>query len=203
MMNIYTICPTEYFGSNCYLVGDGDDWLVIDPSVSYEKAAAKYPEITGKIKYVLLTHAHFDHIYAIDSWTKVCGTVIVGAEDAKMLSSPHLNCYLGFLGINGGYFGAYRAVDDGDAIQFGQYSVECIAAPGHTPGSMCYKIADAVFVGDTLFSNGGYGRCDLPGGDEQKLWQSLFKLFSKNMIGKFYPGHGFSDTFENSINYFK
>ena len=88
MMNIYTICPTEYFGSNCYLVGDGDDWLVIDPSVSYEKATAKYPEITGKIKYVLLTHAHFDHIYAIDSWTKVCDTVIVGAEDAKMLSSP-------------------------------------------------------------------------------------------------------------------
>ena len=203
MLNVYTICPTEYFGSNCYLVGDEDDWVVIDPSVSYEKALKKYPEIEGKIRYVLLTHGHFDHIYAIDSWVTVCDQVVVGAEDAAMLSDPQLNCYLGFMGIRGGYFGKYSCIRDGDVLKLTRYSVRAIATPGHTPGGMCYKISDVTFVGDTLFSNGGYGRCDLPGGNEDELWRSLFKLFSANMIGKFYPGHGFNDTFENSIKYFK
>ena len=203
MLNVYTICPTDYFGSNCYLVGDADSWAVIDPSVSYQSAVQKYPEITGNIKLVLLTHAHFDHIYAIDSWAKVCDKIIVGAADARMLSDSRLNCYLGFLGIDSGYMGAYTTVDDGDTLVLGPYTVSVISTPGHTQGSVCYKVDNGpVFTGDTLFSSGAYGRCDLPGGDEDALWASLFKLLSKNMLGKFYPGHGYPDTFENTINYF-
>lgn len=203
MLNIYTICPTDYFGSNCYLIESGGRWAVIDPSVSYQKACRKYPEIADKVDYIFLTHAHFDHIYAIDTWLDVCNDVRVGRGDAMMLSDPTLNCYLGFLGIKGGYYGNFSVVSDNDTIKFGDTVVKVTETPGHTLGSVCYSISGAVFTGDTLFSGGGYGRCDLPSGDEDTLWQSLFKLFSKNMVGKFYPGHGFPDTFENSIKYFK
>ena len=199
MLTVYTICPTDYFGSNCYLIGSSDSWAVIDPSISYSRACAKYPEIEGKIKYILLTHGHFDHICEIDSWTDACKDVMIGSEDGKMLSDSSLNCYLGFLGIDGGYHGEYTSLTDGDIIKLGEEEISVVTTPGHTPGSVCYKASDAVFTGDTLFSNGGYGRCDLPGGDIDALWDSLFKLFSQNMLGKFYPGHGFPDSFENSI----
>lgn len=202
MINIYTICPTDYFGSNCYLIGSNGAWAVIDPSVTYSKAVSKYPEIEGKVEFVLLTHAHFDHIYAIDTWAEVTKSVYLGRADAEMLSDASLNCYLGFLGINGGYNGSYSVLDDGDTVILGDTKISVIATPGHTKGSVCYKVDGVVFTGDTLFSGGGYGRCDLPTGNEDELWKSIFKLFSKNMIGKFYPGHGFPDTFENSINHF-
>ncbi len=201
-MNIHTLYPRGYFGSNCYLIEDNDSWAVIDPSVYYRVAQKEYPEMEGKIKYILLTHAHFDHIYAIDSWVQECDKVIIGEGDLPALADPVLNCFQGFLGVRGGYFGTATAVRDGDMLKLGTQTIRVISTPGHTPGGVSYKIGDATFVGDTIFEGGGYGRTDLPGGDEDELWSSIFKLFSQNMIGKFYPGHGAPDAFENAIKYF-
>lgn len=203
MINIYTMTPKDRFGSNCYLVEDNGEFAVIDPSVSYIQALSKYPEIKGNVKFILLTHGHFDHILELDSWSAICERIIIGSKDAPMLKDPHKNCYLGFLGIRGGYFGKVEEAQDGDVFHLGTTTLSVIATPGHTEGSVSYKIDNATFVGDTLFAGGGYGRCDLPSGDSDALWQSIFKLFSQNMFGKFYPGHGEPDTFENSIHYFK
>ncbi|MBR7117229.1 MAG: MBL fold metallo-hydrolase [Clostridia bacterium] len=203
MLKIHTLFPRGYFGANCYLVNSQDEWAVIDPSVSMEEAVKAYPEAEGKIKYILITHAHFDHICNIDSWCKDGAIVIVGELDAPALSDPQTNCYLGFLGVRGGYFGEYTTVREGDTLTLGDENFSVVFTPGHTKGGVCYKFRQGIFVGDTLFADGGYGRCDLPGGNEDDLWSSIFKLFSENMIGRFYPGHGNCDTFENSINYFK
>ena len=202
MHKIYTLTHNGSFISNCYLVESNGSWAVVDPSVEYDRAVAEYPQIEGHISAILITHAHFDHIYAIKSWAKAGATVMVGERDASALSDPYRNCYLGFLGVEDGYFDEYQSINDGDKIALGDDAFEVISTPGHTPGGVCYKIGNDVFVGDTLFAGGGYGRCDLPGGDGEELDNSLFKLFSKMLIGRFYPGHGPVGTFEDSIKYF-
>jgi len=202
MLKIYTYAPKNYFGSNCYLICSGEEYAVIDPSVDYNIVVSEHPEIEGKVKHILLTHGHFDHILNIKSWTDKCDSVLVGEADGPMLSNPKTNCYLGFLGIEDGYYGEYSTVKDGDIIKLGTEAIEVISCPGHTPGGVSYLCKDSVFVGDTLFERGGYGRTDLPGGDIEMLEKSLLKLFGRMVTGRFYPGHGNSATFEDTIRYF-
>ena len=202
MVKIYTYVPKGYFGSNTYLISSEDEFAVVDPSVDYNRILIGHPEIKDKIKYVLLTHAHFDHIIEINSWSEVAGEVIVGSGDASMLKDPYLNCYLGFLGIEEGYYGRYRTVNDGDILKLGEYSIRIISTPGHTPGGVSYKIDDHLFVGDTVFAGGGYGRCDLPGGDVDALEKSIIKLITREDECTVHPGHGDKAKLSEIIRYF-
>ena len=191
------------YGSNCYLISSNGEFAVIDPSLDYYEAVKQYPEIEGRVKYVLLTHAHFDHILAIDSWADKCEAVCVGFADAEYLSDASKNCYLGFLGVVYGYDGEYNTLADGDILELGDEKITVISCPGHTPGGVSYKISEKVFCGDTVFAKGGYGRCDLPGGDINVLEKTLMKLFSRLPNETvFYPGHGETTTFEDLIYYF-
>lgn len=202
MLKIHTLTKVESFLSNCYLIESKGEWAVIDPSIDYLEAIRSYPELQGRLKFILLTHAHFDHIYAINSWLCEHAPVMVGADDAAALSDARVNCFLGFLGIDDGYYGEYHALSDGDTLTLGDVSIEVISTPGHTQGSVCYKIGTDIFVGDTIFANGGYGRCDLPGGDPVSIANSIFKLFAMVLVGRFYPGHGPSESVNDSIKYF-
>lgn len=203
MLNIRKLRPVEPYGSNCYLLSSLDEYAIIDPSADYDEAVAQYPEIIGKIKYVLLTHVHFDHILAINSWADKCDAIYVGTGDEKALSDSTKNCYLGFLGVDDGYYGPYKLLSEGDEIKLGDEVVSVIACPGHTPGGVSYKVKEIIFCGDTVFAQGGYGRCDLPGGDIEALEKSLIKLITQlpgNSV--FYPGHGPTTTLRELINYF-
>ncbi len=202
MLKIYTYTPRGYFGSNMYLISSRDEWAVIDPSVEYARALSEHPDMSGKLRYVLLTHGHFDHILKINSWADSATEVIVGDGDAPLLSDPHLNCYLGFLGVNDGYFGAYRTVSDNETLRLGEDIIRVISTPGHTPGGVSYRIADNIFVGDTIFSGGGYGRCDLPLGDEDVLEKSIIRLITHEADGMVYPGHGEPSKLSEIIRYF-
>ena len=185
------------------MLSSSGEFAVIDPSASYDDAVKLHPEIEGRVKCVLLTHAHFDHFLAIDSWVDKCKAVYVGAQDAEVLADSTKNCYLGFLGVDDGYYGEYKTVDEGDTIQIGNDTISVIACPGHTPGGISYKIGNDVFCGDTVFAHGGYGRCDLPGGDIDILEKTLIKLLThmpENTV--FYPGHGPKTTLKEVINYF-
>lgn len=202
-MDIYNLSPVEPYGSNCYLLSSSGEFAVVDPSADYQSAFKKYPEIEGRVKYVLLTHAHFDHILAIDSWKDKCEAVIVGSSDAEFLSDSTKNCYLGFLGVDDGYYGSYKCVNDGDKLLLGSEEISVIACPGHTPGGVSYQIGDAVFCGDTAFAGGGYGRCDLPGGDIDVLEKTLIRLITElSSETVFYPGHGPSTTLKELVYYF-
>ncbi len=202
MIEIHSLKPVEPYGSNCYLISSGDEYILIDPSADFNTAISRFPTIMGKIKYILLTHAHFDHILAINSWEDSGAEVIVGAEDAAALSDSGRNCYLGFLGVDDGYYGSYKTVSDGDVLDFGSDKIEVIGCPGHTPGGVSYKIGDRIFCGDTVFAEGGYGRCDLPGGDIDALEKTLIKLITRVTDGVFYPGHGGTATLRELIYYF-
>ena len=202
-MYIYNLSPVEPYGSNCYLLSSSGEFVVVDPSADYSTALKMHPEIEGRVKYVLLTHAHFDHILAINSWKEQCEQIIVGSADAEYLADATKNCYLGFLGVDDGYYGSYKCVGDGEKLQFGNEDISVIACPGHTPGGVSYQIGDAVFCGDTAFAGGGYGRCDLPGGDIEVLEKTLIRLITELPSETvFYPGHGPSTTLKELVYYF-
>lgn len=203
MIDICNLTPIMPYGSNCYLISSSDEFIVIDPSADYHNAVKLYPEIEGKVKYVLLTHAHFDHMLAINSWADKCESVFIGTDDAHALSNSTQNCYLGFLGVDDGYYGRYRTVSDGDCFHFGDEKITVIGCPGHTPGGVSYKIGNIIFCGDTVFAGGGYGRCDLPGGDIDVLEKTLIKLVTQlPSESVFYPGHGTSTTLKELVYYF-
>ena len=200
MIDIQMLPSVEPYGSNCYLISSADEYAVIDPSADYLSALRRFPQIKGRLKYVLITHAHFDHILTLDQWAAACdGQVYVGKDDALGLADSTINCYLGFLGIDQGYRGEYTTVADGDSLALGDDVITVIGCPGHTPGGVSYKIGDRIFCGDTVFAGGGYGRCDLPGGDIEALEKTLIKLITHISDGVFYPGHGPSTTLQEIV----
>lgn len=191
MLQVETLKIRNGFGSNCYLISSQGEYAVIDPSVHYSLA-----NIDGKIKYVLLTHSHFDHILQIDSWVEQGAEVLISAHEQDFLKDPMKNCYGLFLKSQRGYFGKTKPIYDGDVILLGSERIQVMETPGHTCGSVCYVSDGMIFVGDTVFSNGGYGRCDLPSGDPMLLFSSIDKLkkFPENTL--LYPGHDRSFTIE-------
>lgn len=190
MMTVRLITGGEGYAANCYLLSSANQFAVVDPSVSYAEAANSVYIPSGALKYIFITHAHFDHILEIDSWVKETGaTVIVSVYDKSALSNPALNCYSLFLGSQSGYFGNVTTVNEGDALLLGDDVIEVMSLPGHTPGCVAYKCGNDILVGDTLFAF-GFGRYDLPGGDFESLKASLKRLLSLNEETVIYPGHG-------------
>lgn len=190
MLNIRIAEPAHPFQANTYLISSDGECAVIDPSVPFDKGL-----LDGKLKYILLTHAHFDHMLDIDSWVNSTdAAVIVSDDELGALSDPMRNCYKLFDGSERGYFGEATAVRDGDQLRLGDLDIQVIRCPGHTIGSVTYLVDGCAFVGDTVFSGGGYGRCDLPTGNMRMLYSSIERLTSLDDGVVFYPGHGDSTT---------
>ena len=201
MCKIYSYVPTEYFGSNMFLVESSGEYAVVDPSVSYEELISDFGGAVRKIKYVLVTHSHFDHFLAIDGYVNAGAEVIIGKDDAAGLMDSYINCYSLFCGVDKGYFGSYRAVDECDTLTLGNESVRIISTPGHTRGGISYLIESHLFVGDTVFADGNYGRCDLPGGNFSLLQASIRSILDLSHNITVYCGHGANTTIKKLKNY--
>ena len=200
MIEIKCIMPKD-FASNMYILHSDGEYAVVDPSVSYENTVERYPDISGKIKYILLTHAHFDHILEIDSWVEnTQAKVLVGRNDMSALSDPHRNCYVAFCGEMRGYFGEAVSLSDGDEITLGKDSLRVLETPGHTQGSVVYLADGFIISGDTVFAM-GYGRYDLPGGDYRALFSSIRRILELDGKMAVYSGHGESSTLEKIKRY--
>lgn len=194
-MRVFSFTPKDYFGSNMYIAESCGEGVVIDPSVSYSEVSEILFRENIKIKYLLITHAHFDHFLEIEGWIKSTqATVVVGVGDALALADSNLNCYSQFLNVDFGYRGDYTAVADGDLIKFGDSEFSVVEVPGHSAGSVAFYGDEKLFVGDVLFAGGGFGRVDLPGGDYRILVQSIRKLLSFPKDTKVYCGHGAETT---------
>jgi glyoxylase-like metal-dependent hydrolase (beta-lactamase superfamily II) len=179
-----TIIP---YASNSYLISSGNECAVIDPSAPF------IPEqLEGReLKYILLTHGHFDHFLEIDSW--IAGTnarVIISKNDKESLADSHKNCYSLFLYRDNGYYGEVETVSEGDTLLLGNDQIIISEYPGHTPGSIVYTVGTDAFVGDVAFAGGGYGRFDLPGGNMKALMQSLERIIHLDDNTVLHPGHG-------------
>lgn len=191
------------YGSNCYVLESNGEYAIVDPSVSYSDFSNKYGAISERIKYIFITHAHFDHILEIEDWTSRDVTVIVGDADASALSDPDRNCYRFFFGLNRGFLGQTTSVKNGDILTLGGAEIEIVSTPGHTPGGISLYFEGTLVVGDTVFADGGYGRCDLPGGNMNTLFSTIKSLIQRFEDGvTVYPGHGRSTSIGEIKRYF-
>lgn len=178
-------------GTNSYILTDkvSGDCAFIDVG-DYGERVKAFLKNKGieKLRYILLTHGHFDHIKGVKNLkADFGGEVVIHSLDADCLydSSKSLG---DFFGLSMPSFEADKTVIEGDRLPFGDSEFEVIHTPGHTVGSVCYKIGDIIFSGDTLFC-GSIGRTDFPGGSALQIVASLKKLAALSGNYKVYPGH--------------
>ncbi|MGN1442476.1 MAG: MBL fold metallo-hydrolase [Acutalibacteraceae bacterium] len=177
--------------ANCYIVTipETDSALVIDPGEYSQKLRDRLRELgIQKLEYILLTHGHFDHITGASALqSEFGGKIIIHSSDESFLSDENKSLsYLlrePFKPIK-----ADVVVSDSDFLDFGSENIEVIHTPGHTPGSICYKIGDNLFSGDTLFRLSA-GRTDFPDGSDAEMMKSMKRLKSISQNLKVYPGH--------------
>ena len=199
-MNIELFCR-GMVESNCYGLVSGDEIVLIDAGVYPDVLEATLKRRDLRLKAVLLTHGHFDHILAVGFIKeKYDVPVYIHENDAEMLLDGYKNAYSVF--FRGEWDGEEADVllKDGDKIEFFGEEIEVIHTPGHSEGSVCFKIGNNLFTGDTIFSR-GTGRCDLYGGDDDKIRASIARLDELSDDMNIYPGHGIACPLGESMKY--
>lgn len=181
-------------GTNCYLAGDKDNLLVIDPGADAERILNEIEKNGGKARYIVLTHCHFDHTGAVKEIKEKTGAKIMISEKEK---ANYLNS-----GVTlSSHFGSDEIppvpdilLKEGDIIESGEYEFKVIETPGHTSGGICLLCGKILFSGDTLFRQ-SIGRTDFPTGNMQQLLSNVrAKLFTLPPETEVYPGHGIKTT---------
>lgn len=153
------------------------------------------------LKYILLTHGHFDHISGI----RPNSQAEVYMHKADMSWVENVNTYMPMMGMPEITVPKIdKFVNDGDIIKLGNLEIKVIHTPGHTQGGVCYYVGNTLFSGDTIFRE-SVGRCDLPGGDFDQIVESIKnKIYALPDETAIYPGHGKPTTvgWEKEHNFF-
>jgi glyoxylase-like metal-dependent hydrolase (beta-lactamase superfamily II) len=169
--------------TNCYILIQNQKAIIIDPGAKAERILSALGE-NMELVAILLTHAHFDHIGAINDLLAIhpC-PIYLHEDDQALMRDPQLN-----------YSFPKRFIVDQETrpypskLVLGDFVFEVIETPGHTDGSVCLIINNWMFSGDTLFMQ-SVGRTDLRTGNPTKMKQSLRKLKALDQDYLVYPGH--------------
>lgn len=191
--------PLGLFQTNCYiLINSLKEALIIDPGAEFEKVNHILEEEQAKPLAILLTHAHLDHIGAVDDLRHYWHIpVYLHKEEEDWLMDPDKNGSSRFPAVETISLEPADVLLEGEkTLEIGGFSFETLETPGHSPGSLSYyfKETGVIFSGDTLF-NGGIGRTDLYLGDAETLMESIetkvLVLPDETVVA---PGHGFETT---------
>ncbi len=194
----FSVAPLE---SNCYVLTDEQSGLaaVIDPGYPDGAGFERALNAGDKLKYILLTHRHFDHVLGAAALKRLTGAKIaVGRLDACGVSSAQASMFTDFsmyYDIEQELTQADVLLDEGDEIALGSSKFTVLHTPGHTEGSVCFVCGDDIFTGDTLFC-GSMGRVDFDTGDIRQMAQSLARLAKLDGSMRVYPGHDSATTIE-------
>ena len=200
MTEIYSYI-SEDMHSNTYLIVDSEsrEAAIIDPSLLPSVFDVDFDDI--KLKYVLMTHGHFDHMFKIDKYRRTYkAKVCIHEDDAGYLSDAQKNCSAQFMREPMETSEAEVILHDGDEIRLGKSTIYVMHTPGHTPGSVCYTVGDNMFSGDTIFYS-SRGRTDFIGGSDFMMRSSLEKLKSLDTNYTIYSGHGQTTTLDREKKY--
>ena len=178
-------------GTNCYILEDDQTNLaaVIDRGDEPELIQEALEKEGVEVRYILLTHGHYDHTTAVPALHRVYpqADIYIHQADANGAGST--------LFPLAGEVDDLKLYDEGDVIRLGDHEIQVLHTPGHSPGSVTLKVEDVLFTGDTLFA-GSCGRTDLRGGSYEQIMQSLKRL--GELKGDFHvcPGHEATSTLE-------
>ena len=192
------VFPNGIYGAITYLVYDksSKDGAIIDCTCSIDEIEEIVKKENINLKYALITHGHFDHVYCISEvkekfpFTKI----LIHKDDMVLLDNIETQCSMAEIEdikipcLDG------LLDENSHNLTLGEKEIKVIHTKGHSKGGVCYLIDDILFSGDTLFQ-GSIGRCDLWGGSMSEIEESikgkLFKLDENIVI---YPGHGDKTT---------
>ncbi|MBI5197555.1 MAG: MBL fold metallo-hydrolase [Nitrospirae bacterium] len=196
---IHEILVVGLLQCNCSILGceETQEAMVIDPGDDPDRILKVLSRLGLRLRYILHTHAHFDHVGGSKRLKEATGAqIFLHPEDLFLYQNMDMQT---------AYFGlpapAIAPVDtyfsDGQELSAGKLSARIFHTPGHTPGSVCFHMDHGhrkLFTGDTLFK-GNIGRTDLWGGSHETILQSIEeKLFALPDDTLVYPGHGPATT---------
>lgn len=194
-MIIKTI-PNGILQANTYVLIDEEtrEAAIIDSGGEFEIINDALEKYSAKLKYILNTHAHFDHVMGEKEAQERTGLPVYVHEDDKILLE-NLKRQAAFFRIGEAEAPEnIKTFDENTVFKLGNQEIKVIHTPGHTPGSVCFLVGDALISGDTLFY-GSIGRTDFEGGSFAQISDSIQnKLFKLDENITVYPGHDAQTT---------
>jgi len=182
---------------NCFVIADTKtkEAMIIDPGDEPDRIMEIIKNNNLKVKYIVCTHAHFDHIGAVpDIKGKTGAKVVMHKNDLELYSSAKDQAALWGYNLEP-LPDPDMFVVEGDELIIGSLKFKVLHTPGHSPGGICLYGEGIILTGDTVFA-GSVGRTDFFGGSIEELKKSFKRIISLPSSLKIFPGHGESSTVE-------
>ncbi|MBU3916029.1 MBL fold metallo-hydrolase [bacterium] len=196
-------------GTNCYILACENklEAIIIDPGGEADRILGVIDQEKFDLKYIINTHAHFDHVGAVPEIQKARKVpFLLHKDDEPFIEPEAFRQSLAMFGMSGMTPPKVdQFIDTTKEYSFGDVTFKILETPGHSPGGVCFLFEKEVFVGDTLFA-GSVGRTDLPGGSMKIMMDSIKKkLMTLDSSISVYCGHMGSTTIghERKFNPFR